>query len=73
MLQLSLNLITCIHSLTFLDIMPPKRDRYDYSLLEKLWLLDYADRNPGVSAFDLGQRIHCCMFLLGEAVSWFNR
>jgi hypothetical protein len=34
-----------------------KRTRRDFTLSEKLWFLDYSDRNPRVSAKDLGQAL----------------
>jgi hypothetical protein len=34
-----------------------KRTRRDFTLSEKLWFLDYFDRNPHVSAKDLGQAL----------------
>jgi hypothetical protein len=34
-----------------------KRTIRDWTLSEKIWLLDYFDRNPRVSAKDLGQAL----------------
>jgi hypothetical protein len=31
-----------------------KRARHDFTLADKVWLLDYSERNPGINATDLG-------------------
>jgi hypothetical protein len=47
---------TSLHGLPAKMAQPQaKRTRRDFTLSEKIWLLDYSDRNPRVSAKDLGQ------------------
>jgi hypothetical protein len=37
--------------------MAPKRHRQDFTLVHKVWLLDYSDKHPGVNAVDLGKAL----------------
>lgn len=37
--------------------MAQKRARYDYTLLDKVWLLDYDVQNPGLNSYDLGNAL----------------